>query len=46
MTEEQIPKGTVERYMEQLTRLAVEAGQVLDKTMAALEANSKEFGCG
>jgi len=32
-----------ERYMEQMMRLAVEAGQMLDKTMDAMEASSREF---
>jgi glycerate-2-kinase len=43
MTEEPMPKGTIEKYMEQVMKLAVEAGQMLDKTMNQLETSSKEF---
>lgn len=36
-------KKMMERYVEQLVRMAAEAGQMLDKTMDVLEKSSKEF---
>lgn len=36
-------KKMMERYVEQLVRMAGEAGQMLDRTMDVLEKSSKEF---
>lgn len=37
------PVKIMERYVEQLVKMATEAGQMLDKTMDVMERSSKEF---
>ncbi len=43
MSDEQSPRKRAEMYMEQMLRVATEAGQMLDKTMAIMETSSKEL---
>jgi hypothetical protein len=45
MSDETNPKKRAEMYMQQMIRLATEAGQMLDKTMAVMESSSKELIC-
>lgn len=37
------PIKMMERYVEQLVKMAAEAGQMLDKTMDVMEKSSREF---
>jgi glycerate-2-kinase len=43
MSEEFDPKKTAEKYMEQMARLAKEAGQAIDKAMNIMDASSREM---